>query len=126
MRSGDVGYVDATGSGFITGRDNETIRRSGYGIQPAAIEAALTEHAAVALAAVVARERVSDQEVVAFVELKSEANVTPQALLAFLAGRLAPYELPGELRFMTQLPTLTNGKADRALLRHRASETVPT
>ncbi len=121
LRSGDLGYLDSSSCAFITGRAKETIRRSGYTLYPAEIEAELNEHPDVALSAVVAAPRAADEEVVAFVELKVQATVDTFGLLDFLAARLAPYELPGHIR-LGSLPTLTNGKIDRLLLRHLAAE----
>jgi acyl-CoA synthetase (AMP-forming)/AMP-acid ligase II len=122
LRSGDIGYVDAAGNAFITGRARDTIRRSGYSLYPAEIEAALNDHPLVAQSAVVAAQRAADEEVVAFVEPKRHTPVDPPTLLEFLKVRLAPYELPGHIRLLDALPTLTNGKTDRALLRRLAGE----
>ena len=99
------------------------IKRSGYSIQPAEIEAALNEHPGVALSAVVAGRRAVDEEVVAFVQLKQGTNAGPDELIVFLKGRVAPYELPGTVRLLATVPTLNNGKIDRVTLRHWASDT---
>jgi acyl-CoA synthetase (AMP-forming)/AMP-acid ligase II len=117
LRSGDIGRLDDTGLAFIEGRRQEAIRRSGYTVYPAEIEGALNAHPAVALSAVVPGRRAVDQEVAAFVELKREASVAADALIAFLRERVAPYELPGVVRVVDRLPTLTNGKIDRRTLR---------
>jgi acyl-CoA synthetase (AMP-forming)/AMP-acid ligase II len=117
LRSGDVAYVDEAGFAFIEGRRKEAIRRSGYTVYPAEIEGALNAHPAVALCAVVPGKRAADEEVAAFVELKRESSVAPDALLEFLRERVAPYELPGLMRVVDRLPTLTNGKIDKRTLR---------
>jgi acyl-CoA synthetase (AMP-forming)/AMP-acid ligase II len=117
LRSGDVARLDEDGFAYIEGRRQEAIRRSGYTVYPAEIEGALNAHPAVALAAIVAGKRAVDDEVAAFVELKREASVTPEALLEFLSERVAVYELPGLVRVVDHLPTLPNGKIDRRTLR---------
>jgi acyl-CoA synthetase (AMP-forming)/AMP-acid ligase II len=117
LRSADTGYLDETGAAFIEGRRQEAIKRSGYTVHPAEIEAALNAHPAVALSAVVPGKRAVDEEIVAFVQPKPGASVAPEALLVFLRGRVAPYELPGVLRVVDLLPALLNGKIDRRTLR---------
>ncbi len=84
----------------------------------------MNAHPAVALSAVVPGKRAVDEEVAAFVELKHEASVAPDALLDFLRERVAPYELPGLVRVVERLPTLTNGKIDRRTLRSWASSSA--
>ena len=122
LRTGDLAYFGDGGVAFIAGRAKEMIKRSGYSIQPAEIEAALNEHPGVALSAVVAGRRAVDEEVVAFVQLKQGTNAGPDELIVFLHGRVAPYELPGAVRLLASVPTLNNGKIDRVTLRQWASE----
>ncbi len=123
LRTGDLAYFGDGGVAFIAGRAKEMIKRSGYSIQPAEIEAALNEHPGVALSAVVAGRRAVDEEVVAFVQLKQGTNAGPDELIVFLQGRVAPYELPGAVRLLATVPTLNNGKIDRVTLRQWASDT---
>jgi acyl-CoA synthetase (AMP-forming)/AMP-acid ligase II len=121
FHTSDIAYLDPSGAAFITGRAKESIKRSGYTVYPAGVEAALCAHPDVALAAVVRGERTGDEEIVAFVELKKRSTTDAGGLLEFLAQRLAPYELPGVLELVAELPTLANGKVDRAVLRERAA-----
>jgi acyl-CoA synthetase (AMP-forming)/AMP-acid ligase II len=54
---------------------------------------------------------------VAAVELSSGAPVvTPDELAAYLAGQVARYELPTEIRVVDALPRTDSGKADLAAL----------
>jgi acyl-CoA synthetase (AMP-forming)/AMP-acid ligase II len=122
LRTGDVARVDSTGAAFITGRAKESIKRSGYTVYPDGVEQALAAHSDVALAAVVSGQREGDSEIVAFVELKKHSTSDARALLAFASQRLAPYELPGIIEIVPQLPTLANNKIDRSLLRQLAEK----
>jgi acyl-CoA synthetase (AMP-forming)/AMP-acid ligase II len=122
FRTGDIARLDASGAAFITGRAKESIKRSGYTVYPEGVEQALVGHPSVALAAVVPAQRKSDAEIVAFVELKKHSTSDSQALLEFASARLAPYELPGILEIVPQLPTLANNKIDRSLLRQWAAD----
>ncbi|MEO8486101.1 MAG: class I adenylate-forming enzyme family protein [Betaproteobacteria bacterium] len=122
LRTGDLGRIDASGDVFVTGRLKDMIKRSGYTVVPAEVEAALQAHPATARCAVVGRPRGADEEVVAFVELKEGTSLAETSLRAFLARRLAAHKRPGVLRFVAQLPSLPNGKPDRRTLGRIARE----
>jgi acyl-CoA synthetase (AMP-forming)/AMP-acid ligase II len=53
LHSGDLGYLDASGRGFIVDRKKDVIIRGGQNIYPADIEEVLYGHPAIAEAAVV-------------------------------------------------------------------------
>ena len=122
FRTGDLGYVDDAGNAFIAGRAKDMIKRSGYTVYPLDVEMALSAHPAAVLCGVVGRPHGADEEVVAFVQLKDGARDSAGDLLAFLAQRLAPYKIPGVLRIVSELPTLHNGKVDKAAMRRMALE----
>jgi acyl-CoA synthetase (AMP-forming)/AMP-acid ligase II len=119
LRTGDLGYCDAGGDVFIAGRIKDTIKRSGYNVYPVDVETALNACPGVRISAVVGRPNGVDEEVIAFVQLQ-EAGPSPDRILEFLRERLAPYKLPNALRIVPQLPTLHNGKVDRAECRRMA------
>ena len=52
LKSGDLGYLDADGFLWISGRSKEMIIRGGHNIMPGEVESALFTHPAVADAAV--------------------------------------------------------------------------
>src|SRR5205814_2308377 len=52
LRTGDLGYIDADGYLFLTGRLKEIINRGGEKVSPGEVEAALLDHPAVVEAAV--------------------------------------------------------------------------
>ena len=88
------------------------------------MEAAIYAHPAVSEAAVfgIADERLG--EVPAAVVYCEKDAPDADALLAFLAGRLAPFKLPARIRFSDRpLPKLGTGKIDKVSLRaHDRSE----
>lgn len=122
FKTGDLGYADAAGNVFIAGRAKDLIKRSGYNVYPLDVETALNAHPAAAMCGVVGCPRGADEEVVAFVQLKEGAGDSAGDLLAFLAQRLAAWKLPGVLRIVPALPTLHNGKVDKAAMRRMALE----
>jgi len=56
------------------------------------------------------------------VELAGGARITPDQLLAYAAGLLAPYKRPSEIITMGALPTAANGKVLKGRLAHLARD----
>ncbi len=120
--TGDLGRLDADGFLWYLGRtaDKELIKSGGENIYPAEVEAALAAHPAVAQAVVLA---VPDERwgeaVRAVCVLKAGQALTPEALIDFVAGRIARFKRPRDVLFATALPRLADGRVDRAAARAR-------
>jgi fatty-acyl-CoA synthase len=122
--TGDLGYVDATGRVFITGRAKDLIIRSGHNIDPAVIEECLMRHPAVADAGAVGMPDAYAGEVpVAYVTLRQGAGVTEDELLAFARTSInEPPALPRRLFVLEQLPMTAVGKIYKPALRQDCAE----
>src|SRR5688572_10417801 len=118
--TGDVGYVDDEGWFYIVDRTKELIKYKGMQVAPAELEALLLTHPAVMDAAVVCKADEEAGEVPkAFVVLKpDEASraTTAQALMAFVAERVAPHKRIRHLEFVDQIPKSASGKILRRVL----------
>lgn len=114
LRTGDV--LRATPEGwFVAGRKKEMFISGGENVYPAEVEAALMAHEAVAEAAVIGVPDARWGEAgVAYVLPRAE--VTPEALRAFLRGRLAGYKVPRTLHVETELPRTASNKIDKQAL----------
>jgi len=121
LNTGDVARQAPDGALFIVGRTKELIIRSGFNVYPVEVEAAINAHPAVTQSAVVGR-RVADgnEEVVAFVELAVHQTLDAATLRTFLAQRLSPYKLPGQMVFMPALPAAATGKILKGQLQQLA------
>ncbi|GAC1619808.1 MAG: long-chain fatty acid--CoA ligase [Nevskia sp.] len=118
FKSGDVAYVDAEGYYFICDRLKDMIISGGENIYPAEIESLVYAHPAVAEVAVIgAPDERWGERVVVVARLKPGASLTLDALLDFLAGRLARYKLPRELHLVEAMPRNPNGKVIKTELR---------
>jgi acyl-CoA synthetase (AMP-forming)/AMP-acid ligase II len=119
-RTGDLGSLAADGALHIVDRISDLIIVSGFNVYPAEVEAELTAHPAVILAAVVGRRRQSNEEVIAFVQPAPGAAVSEAELAQFLEPRLAPYKRPARIVILDQLPAAPTGKILKAQLRKMA------
>ncbi len=119
----DMGYFDADGYLFLTGRTAEVIISGGVNIYPAEVDAALLSHPAVADSATVgAPNEEWGEEVRAVVQL--EAGYAPSQaladeLVAHCRARLAHFKCPRRVDFDADLPRHETGKIYRRLVRDR-------
>jgi acyl-CoA synthetase (AMP-forming)/AMP-acid ligase II len=115
LRTGDIGSVDSDGYLHVVDRLKELIKYKGYQVAPAELEGLLLTHPAVADAAVVPCPDVEAGEVPkALVVLKSP--VSPDELMAFVNGQVAPYKKIRQLDVVSQIPKSPSGKILRRVL----------
>jgi long-chain acyl-CoA synthetase len=117
LRTGDLGYRDADGFYFITGRLKELIIKGGENIAPREIDEALLQHPAVLEAAAVGiPDRNYGQEILACVVLKPGSACTEAELREHCLATLGRYKTPKEFRFLSELPKGPSGKVQRLKL----------
>src|SRR5574341_33368 len=115
LHTGDIGYADEDGHFFIVDRVKELIKYKGFQVAPAELEAVLLSHPAVADAAVIpSRDDEAGEVPKAFVVLKGAA--TAEALMGFVAERVAPHKKIRALEFIEQIPKSLSGKILRRVL----------
>ena len=119
---GDMGYLDADGYLFLTGRSSELIITGGTNVYPAEIDETLLAHPQVADAAAYG---VADAEwgevVAAAVVVAPQGTATTedageQALLEWYRERLPTYKAPRVIRFVDEIPRSEAGKIYRRKL----------
>jgi len=119
----DMGYQDADGYVFLTGRTSELIISGGVNIYPAEIDAVLLMHPAVADAAAVGVPNEEfGEEVKAVVQTKPGFAATPALaaeLMEHCRARLAHFKCPRSVDFDAELPRSEAGKVQRRALRER-------
>ncbi|WP_421931092.1 class I adenylate-forming enzyme family protein [Phenylobacterium sp.] len=122
MRTGDVAYVDEDGFVYIVDRIKDLVIRGGENIGCGAVEAALLEHPEVIEASVygVPDDRLGE-EVGATIYARSP--IDEGELRAFLAPRLARFEIPRYFHFASEpLPRIASGKILKRQLRDEAAQ----
>jgi acyl-CoA synthetase (AMP-forming)/AMP-acid ligase II len=117
FRTGDLGYLDADGFLYLTGRAHEQINRGGAKIAPVEVDHTLLRHPAVAEAAVFAvPDARLGEDIVAAVVLKPGKRATQRELRVWMLDRLSPYKVPRRIRFIDGLPRTRTGKVQRGEL----------
>jgi acyl-CoA synthetase (AMP-forming)/AMP-acid ligase II len=118
LRTGDIGRLQ-DGALFIVGRSKDMIKRLGFAIYPLEIEAELSSHPAVRLAAVIGApsKDTGEEDIVAFVEAQPGQQIDPLELLAYVRPRLVSYKRPAEIIPVQSMPLTANGKVRKQELR---------
>ncbi len=116
LHTGDMGHLDEQGRLHVNGRCKELIIRSGFNVFPPEVEAALSEHPDVAIAAVVGRKVEGNEEVIAFIQPTVGTTPDEDTLKAHAADRLAGYKCPSRIIVLDRLPATSTGKILKAEL----------
>jgi long-chain acyl-CoA synthetase len=117
LRTGDIAHMDADGYFYIVDRLKDIIIASGYNIVPREVEEVLFEHPKVQEAVVAGiPDRYRGETVKAYVVLKPNETATPDEIRAFCKERLAPYKVPTQVEFRSELPKTMVGKFLRRVL----------
>ncbi len=115
LLTGDMGRMDADGYFEIVDRKKDMIISGGFNVYPRHIEEAMYEHPAVAEVIVIGvPDGYRGEAAKAFVMLKSgAAEFSLEDLRAFLADKVAKYEMPAHLEFRPVLPRTAVGKLSK-------------
>ena len=118
IATGDLARCSAEGEVFIVGRAKELIIRSGFNVYPVEVENAINAHPAVAQCGVFGRPEIDgNEQIIACVQPRPGASVTPAEIIDHVGRLLAPYKKPQRVLLMDQLPQNVNGKIlKRALI----------
>jgi len=124
-RTGDLARQDDEGYFWYEGRADDVFRVGEHRIGPGSIESWLRRHPAVANAVIVPKPDDSAGAIVKAYVVLTEPYIgqAPSYLLETLQThareRLAPYEHPGEIEFVDNLPMTSAGTVQRNVLRQR-------
>lgn len=118
FRSGDIGYLDDDGYLVVSDRLKDMIISGGENIYPAEVEQLIMEMPEVAAVAVIG---VPDDRwgEVPLAVVATHREISADAVLAHLAGRVAKYKIPKAAVFVDDLPRTASGKVRKSDLRQR-------
>ncbi len=121
LHSGDLATIDKDGYYKITGRIKDMIIRGGENIYPKEIEEFIYTHPLVKDVQVIGVPSVQyGEEVMAFVILKENAEITVDELKEFVRANMARHKVPKYIAFVDAFPMTTSGKIQKYKLREDA------
>jgi long-chain acyl-CoA synthetase len=117
LRTGDIARTDGDGYFYIVDRLKDIIIASGFNIVPREVEEVLFEHPKVQEAVVAGvPDAYRGETVKAYIVLRAGETATADEIIAFCAERLAPYKVPKQVEFRSELPKTQVGKFLRRVL----------
>jgi acyl-CoA synthetase (AMP-forming)/AMP-acid ligase II len=121
LHTGDVAIVDDHGIYSVVDRVKELIKYKGYQVAPAELEAVLLGHPEIADAAVIGvPEKESGEELPkAFVVRAPGSELTEEAVMAYMAEKVAPHKKIRFVEFIDTVPKSAAGKILRKDLKAR-------
>lgn len=116
--TGDLGYFDAEGYLFVSGRKKDMVKSGGISIYPLEIESVIYSHAAVLEAAVIGVPDPQWGEALkAVIVLKPGSQLDGAELLSYCKERLSAYKVPKSVAFVDSLPHTEVGKVNKVKVR---------
>lgn len=118
LHTGDIARVDKDGYFYIVDRKKDMINVGGLKVLPRDVEEVLFMHPKVMEAVVVGipHPQRGDDTVKAFIVPKPGENPTVEEIKEFCKLHLAPYKVPREVEFRSELPKTLVGKVLRRVL----------
>jgi long-chain acyl-CoA synthetase len=117
FHTGDIAKMDEDGTFYIVDRKKDLIIASGYNVVPREVEEVLYMHAKVQEAVVAGVPDAHRGETVkAYVVLKEGQSCTVDEIVSFCKENLAPYKVPRQVEFRSELPKSQVGKILRRVL----------
>ena len=123
--TGDIARMDEDGYFYIVDRKKELIKPGGFQVWPREVEEAIAAHPKVLEVGVGGiPDAKSGETVKAWIVLKPGESMTEDEIKAFCKEHLAPYKVPRQIEFRTELPKTTVGKILRRELVRQHKEGV--
>ena len=118
FRTGDLGYLDAQGYLFITGRESDMYISGGSNVYPRETEEKMLTHPAVQEVAIVGVPDPTWGEIgIAVCVVRAGASMTERELLDWMDDKVARYKLPKRVFFWDELPKSGYGKITKKIVR---------
>jgi fatty-acyl-CoA synthase len=122
FHTGDLARMDPDGCLYIVDRKKDMFISGGENVYPAEVENVIYELPQIAETAVIGvRDKTWGEVGRAVVVLKAGQDLTAEAIIAHLQGRLARYKIPKQVVFLKQLPRNAAGKVLKNVLREEHS-----
>jgi long-chain acyl-CoA synthetase len=111
LYTGDIARMDEEGFFYIVDRKKELIKPGGYQVWPREVEEEIAKHPKVLEVGVAGvPDPYRGETVKAWVVLKPGETATEEEIRSFCKERMAPFKVPSQVEFRTELPKTTVGK----------------
>jgi acyl-CoA synthetase (AMP-forming)/AMP-acid ligase II len=114
--SGDIVRRDAEGFLYFIGRNDETIKTSGYRVSPGEIEEVIFQIPGIVQAVVFGAPHPQLGSGIVLIVQTSNAQLDEEAILGHCRVHLPMFMLPGHVELVRDVPRSPNGKIDRKTL----------
>ncbi len=115
--TGDVATIDGDGYMIIRDRSKDIIKSGGEWISTVELEDIAMSHPQVAQAAAIAAQHPKWDERPVVIAIKSDSALTEEELLTHYEGKVASWQIPDKVVFVTELPLGGTGKVLKNKLR---------
>jgi len=103
--TGDLGYMDADGFFYYSGRKKDSLRRRGENVSAWEVERVINAHPSVEESAVIGvASDMGEQEIRVFVQLAPNQSLEPLNLIKWCERDLAYYQIPRYIDFVAEFP----------------------
>lgn len=105
VRTGDLGYRDASGHFYFSGRKKEALRRRGENVSAWEVERIINAHPDVEESAVIGvASEMGEQDIMAFIKPAPDKAIQPLQIIRWCEHHLAYYQIPRYIRLMDEFP----------------------
>jgi crotonobetaine/carnitine-CoA ligase len=118
LHTGDSAWRDPDGFFYFVDRKKDIVRRRGENVSSLEVERVINEHDAVLESAVLGvASDLTDEDILVFVVLRDDRQVTPDEIVAWCKERLAKFKIPRYVEFVDALPKTPTSKIEKHRLR---------
>ncbi|MFJ7952631.1 AMP-binding protein [Lysinibacillus sp. NPDC096418] len=117
IETGDLGFRDKNGYYFLRGRTDDMVVSAGENVYPIELEQVLIHHPLVEVVAVIGMyDEQFGQRLRAFIQPVT-IQLTEETLMDWLRPRVARFQMPKEIVFVSSMPYTPLGKLDKKKLK---------
>ncbi len=118
LYTGDLGTVDEDGFIYMTEREKDIIKSSGFRVSPKEIEDHISNMQEVVEVAVIGiPDDLLGETIKAFVSVVGGSSIGEQDIISHCQAHFPPYKVPKEVVFLDNIPKNTSNKIDKPALR---------
>jgi crotonobetaine/carnitine-CoA ligase len=125
LHTGDIAWRDAEGNYFFSGRSKDMIRHKGENVSAWEVERVLNDHPEVAETAVIGVPgELGEEDILACILPVAGANPDAAAIIGWCADRLAAFQLPRYVRFVTDFDRTPSERIRKGNLDRNPSDAI--